>query len=311
MRFAAREFGEYTPPDDSPVNLGFGGQDVTIDRTSGTGIPGLTPEQNLAMAQQQGGIAGSAQITVQPGVGQVVLQQPSIDLVKSYEDMIEARLRKQLLTEQEYKTYVTDGFMQLSVDKNNYETPFSYPVRPLTNAEVKSASGKVRTIPKEDAQKALSLYEAYRGLQYTDTLYRHLQNPTTIPQRLGNWFDTTLARYTSIYNANVGMAEIDRALISRAVEAINNTDMRNDPAVGRVKEVLSGKLVDARVGRQAVAQLLDRVREKLAVYVGAENIPDVKETLKGTAIPGTTQSTPYPHGNTFFLVPGTGKKVLP
>jgi DNA-binding MarR family transcriptional regulator len=251
---------------------------------------------------------GSARITVQPGVGQVVQQQPGISLVDSWNEMIKKRLETQLITEQENKTYVTEGYMQLAVDKNNLETPFSYPIRPLTNKEVTAAGGKVRTIPKEDAQKAISLYEAYRGLQYTDTLYKHLDNPTTIPQRLSNWFDTTLARYTGNYNAKVAMAEMDRALISRAVEAINSTEMRNDPTVGYVKEVFSGKLVDARVGRQAVAQLLDRVRDKLAVYVGVENIPDIKETLQGTKVPGVTTDNPYPG-----LKLGTGKekKALP
>ena len=166
----------------------------------------------------------------------------------------------------------------------------------------------MRVLPEKDVEKALSLYEAYRGLQYTNTLYKHLENPTTIPQRFMNWIETTYARYTGIYGAKIAMAEIDRALISRAVEAINSTEMRNDPAVRIVKDVLAGKLIDMRVSKPAVRQLLDRVREKLAVYVGNENIPDIEETLKGTVVPGATPSNPYPG-----LILGTGeeKKALP
>lgn len=300
-RFAMRAFGAYTPPDRASIAL---------DTTGGTGVPGITPEANLAMARGQSDTPGSARIVVQqqPGVGQVVPQQPGVDLVRSWEDMLAERERIRLQTGQKYKTYVEEGYMQLVVDKNNYETPFAHPVRPLNTEEIDKAKGKVRVLPKEDAQKAISLYEAYRGLQYTDTLYKHLDNPTTIPQRLANWFDTTVARYTGYYGAKIGMAEIDRAMISRAVEAINNTEMRDDPSVGRVKEVLSGKLIDMKVSKPAVAQLLDRIRDKLAVYVGVENIPDIKETLKGAKVPGATPSDPYPG---LRLNTGEERKALP
>lgn len=175
------------------------------------------------------------------------------------------------------------------VDKSNLDTYLEQPQYRLTQEEVKKQRG-LRELTSEQRKSSIELMNAYKALALADEMYKHLDNPGDLLSRLSTGLSRLAGDYTGYYDAGTSAAVVQQELISRALEAMEKTDARPDPYVGRMKAVIIGGFADTKQGKRAVRDAVNRIRERLAVHVGRDNVPSL-EAVTGHILKGQ-QDTP-------------------
>jgi hypothetical protein len=206
----------------------------------------------------------------QPGATQVLedISERQRRLKEQELDVITGRDPFRITQSGEYTIHVNKNDLGTYLTKTRVGVPLD---------TVKADPG-LRNIPREIYDKeVIPMYNALQAIAYVDQMFDALGNPTSNLEIVSSGISRFAQDYLGIRDKKTALSQVARLAIDRAVEEMAGTEAFKNINTGNLKSDLTGYATGSTTGRQIAMQVAARLRQKLGLHIGRENVPDVED----------------------------------